>query len=76
MQEFIQDYFSPAVENMKQNLLGQTPQTSSEDPSYSHHWLESVCCDALEHAKLAFKNINTLKVETEQELSKSHFVCL
>ena len=62
MQEFVKDYFGPAVENMRQNLLGHQIQGNSDDPSYcSHHWLENVCCDALEHAKLAFRNINSFK---------------
>ena len=62
MQEFVKDYFGPAVENMKQNLLGGDSQNKTNEPSYcSHHWLENVCCDALEHAKLAFKNLNSFK---------------
>ena len=62
MQEFVKDYFGPAVENMKQNLLGTQSQNSLENSTYcSHHWLENVCCDALEHAKLAFRNVNTFK---------------
>ena len=60
MQEFVKDYFGPAVENMKQNLLGTQSQNNLENSTYcSHHWLENVCCDALEHAKLAFRNVNT-----------------
>jgi len=62
MQEFIKDYFGPAVENMKHNLLGKDGQNDLDESSYcSNHWLESVCCDALENAKLAFKNLNSFK---------------
>ena len=60
MQEFVKDYFGPAVENMKKNLLGDKAQSISNDSSCcSNLWLENVCCDALEHAKLAFKKLNS-----------------
>jgi len=66
MQEFVKDYFGPAVENMKNNLLGMDGQSNADESTYcSNHWLESVCCDALEHAKLAFKNLNTMKPFTD-----------
>ena len=68
MQEFVKDYFGPAVENMKHNLLGRDGQRNQEESLYcSHHWLESVCCDALEHAKLAFKNSNSFKASEKTE---------
>ena len=41
MEEFVKDYFGPAVENMKQNLLGGDPKNKTNEPSYcSQHWLE------------------------------------
>ncbi len=62
MQEYVDAFFQPAVQNIRKNHLGNDPGSSTATgdaaPSFSESLVREVCINALEHAKEIFRKPN------------------